>query len=367
MKIGKKFNKSFSKKLVHWYENNKRDLPWRGTDAPYNIWISEAMLQQTQVETVIPYYNRFLKSFPQIKSLANADLSQVLKAWEGLGYYARARNLHKAAQIIIQNYDGFLPDKYSALLRIPGIGSYTAAAIASIAFDERHAVVDGNVSRVLSRLFLLKEPPGQNKSSFQQIATQLLPDDSPGNFNQAMMELGALVCTPKNPSCPECPVQSLCQASKTLKDPSILPVRAISKPKPHFDVVAGIIWHRGRILIDRRPLNGLLGGLWEFPGGKKENGETLEQCLKREIKEELAIQVEAGQPFITVRHEYTHFKITLYSFQCKFRGGTPKLRNAIDWKWVKPGELEQFAFPKANKRILTALLAEHGSDFKSAF
>ncbi|MFQ5675407.1 MAG: A/G-specific adenine glycosylase, partial [bacterium] len=291
MKIGEKISGSFAKELLQWYDNHKRDLPWRRSNNPYHIWVSEAMLQQTQVETVIPYYKEFLKSFPQIMSLANADLSEVLKAWEGLGYYARARNLHKGAQLICRDYDGLLPDKYHELLRIPGIGPYTAAAIASIAFDERYAVVDGNVSRVLSRLFLMNEPPSQNKPQFQKIATLLLHGNRPGDFNQAMMELGALVCTPKDPACSECPVQAHCEAFKTLTDPSMLPKRAFAKPKPHFDVVVGIIWRRGRILIDQRPLNGLLGGLWEFPGGKKENGETLQQCLTREIKEELGIQV----------------------------------------------------------------------------
>ncbi len=314
------------------------------------------MLQQTQVETVLPYYKRFLQTFPNLKSLANAELSQVLKMWEGMGYYARARNLLKAAQVIVKENKGRMPSSCDELVKIPGIGPYTAAAVASIAFNENVPVVDGNVARVLSRVLRMEEPPSKNKSKLAAAAKMLLPQGQSGDFNQAMMELGALICVPQNPKCAKCPVSVLCKAYQEMADPSVLPVITPKKETPHYDVVVGIIWHKGRIFIDQRPENGLLGGLWEFPGGKQEDGETLEECLAREIREELGIRVKVKKHFLTVRHAYTHFKITLHSFQCKLLKGTPKPQKAIDWKWVRPQEMTNYAFPKANRRILDALL-----------
>lgn len=356
------FNSAFSVKLLTWYTTNKRNLPWRRTSDPYRIWVSEIMLQQTQVDTVIPYYGRFLRVFPTIRSLARAQLSQVLKLWEGLGYYARARNLHKAAQILVKEHKGIMPQTHGKLIKIPGIGPYTAAAVASIAFNESVPVVDGNVARVLSRVLRIEGPPGRYKSKFANSARQLLPGGRAGDFNQAMMELGALICLPQNPKCSQCPVNFFCQAYQQMEDPSVLPTRIPPKQKPHYDVVVAIIWHDGKILIDQRPENGLLGGLWEFPGGKQEKGETLEECLHREIKEELGIKIKVEKPFLNVRHAYTHFKITLHSFQCKLLGGKPAPKKAIAWKWVRPDEITLFAFPKANKRVLEALLVSQSSD-----
>ncbi len=323
------------------------------------IWVSEVMLQQTQVETVLPYYKRFLRAFPNLKSLASAELSQVLKQWEGMGYYARARNLLKAAQIIVKEHKGTMPGSYDELIKIPGIGPYTAAAVASIAFNENVPVVDGNVARVLSRVLRIEVLPGKNKSKFTNAAKKMLPAGQASDFNQAMMELGALICSPQNPKCAKCPVSVFCKASQEMPDPSVLPVKTPKKKTPHYDVVVGIIWHKGKIFIDQRPVNGLLGGLWEFPGGKQEEGETLEECLEREIREELNIRVKVKEHFLTVRHAYTHFKITLHSFQCKLLKGTPKPQKAIDWKWVHPLEMTQYAFPKANKKVLEALLANN--------
>ena len=356
MRVETKKKSVFSESLINWYERNKRKLPWRNTGDPYRIWISEVMLQQTQVETVLPYYKRFLQTFPNLKSLANAELSQVLKMWEGMGYYARARNLLKAAQVIVKENKGRMPSSCDELVKIPGIGPYTAAAVASIAFNENVPVVDGNVARVLSRVLRMEEPPSKNKSKLAAAAKMLLPQGQSGDFNQAMMELGALICVPQNPKCAKCPVSVLCKAYQEMADPSVLPVITPKKETPHYDVVVGIIWHKGRIFIDQRPENGLLGGLWEFPGGKQEDGETLEECLAREIREELGIRVKVKKHFLTVRHAYTHFKITLHSFQCKLLKGTPKPQKAIDWKWVRPQEMTSYAFPKANKRILEALL-----------
>jgi len=358
MTIEPGFKTSFVDKLLDWYRENKRDLPWRQTSDPYRIWLSEIMLQQTQVDAVIPYYKRFLQKFPDLCSLADATLADVLKVWEGLGYYARARNLLNAAQLMVRNNGGAMPQTHDELIKIPGIGPYTAAAVASIAFNEDYPVVDGNVLRVLSRIFKIEDAPGKKgtKTKFVDAARELLPEGQASEFNQAMMELGALICLPKNPKCDQCPVTSLCLAFQTLENPAVLPIKAPPRNKPHYDVVVGIIWNKGKIFIDQRPTDGLLGGLWEFPGGKKELNETLEECLEREIFEELGIRVKVQGPFMTVPHAYTHFKVTIHSFQCQLLDGKPKPRKAIDWKWVTPKEITKYPFPKANKKILDALL-----------
>lgn len=358
MKLEQKFKTAFAEKLIGWYHKSKRDLPWRQTSDSYEIWVSEVMLQQTQVDQVLPYYERFLTAFPTLKSLAAAELSDVLKVWEGMGYYSRARNLKSAADILVKSNHGRMPKTHDELIKIPGIGPYTAAAVASIAFNESFPVVDGNVLRVLSRVLKITDPPGKKglKSRFVQAARALLPEGEAGDFNQAMMELGALVCTPHKPKCTRCPISFFCQAYQTMKDPAILPVRVPPKNRPHYDVAIGIIWKQGKILIDQRPKEGLLGGLWEFPGGKQELGETLEECLAREIREEMDIEIRVQGPFLTVPHAYSHLKVTLHSFQCQHLSGQPRPQKAIDWKWVSPREINKFAFPRANKIILDALL-----------
>ncbi|HEX9654024.1 MAG TPA: A/G-specific adenine glycosylase [bacterium] len=358
MKLEHKFKTAFNEKLLEWYHKNKRDLPWRRTSDPYKIWVSEVMLQQTQVEQATPYYEKFLKVYPDLQSLANAQLDDILKVCEGMGYYARARNIKNAADILVNQYNGEIPRTHDELIKIPGIGPYTAAAIASIAFNENYPVVDGNVLRVLARILKIDEPPKKKgvKSKFVHAARSLMPEGRAGDFNQAIMELGALVCTPQKPKCSECPVNFFCLAYQTLEDPSVLPVRAPTKDKPHYNVVIGIIWKKGKILIDRRPEEGLLGGLWEFPGGKQELGETLEECLEREIREDMHIKIRVQGPFLTVPHAYTHFKITLHSFQCQHLEGEPRPKKAIEWRWVEPDDMRKYAFPKANKIIMEALL-----------
>ncbi|MDZ7261302.1 MAG: A/G-specific adenine glycosylase [candidate division KSB1 bacterium] len=361
------FKIQFNTKLLYWFEENKRPLPWRMTREPYRIWLSEVMLQQTQVEQVLPYYQRFLETFPDIHTLAWASVSEVLKVWEGLGYYARARNLLMAAQEMVQKYQGKIPENYKELSQLPGLGPYTTAAVLSIAFNQDYAVVDGNVTRVLCRIFKIEQDPKQNstKKKLSRLASNLLPSGRAGAFNQAMMELGAVICTPQKPHCDICPVNTLCKA-RTLTDPSSLPIKIPRPPKPHYDVTAGIIWNDGRILITQRPAKGLLGGLWEFPGGKQEQGESLEECLVREIQEELAIQISVDRPFMTVKHAYTHFRITLHAFHCTYLGGEPRTIECSALRWVRPDELPRFAFPKADQKLLEALLAPPvHPDFKS--
>ena len=352
-------NPELAADLLSWYDHAAADLPWRRTSDPYAIWLSEIMLQQTQVETVIPYYERFLVNFPTVASLADAPIEVVLKQWEGLGYYSRARNLHRAAQVIALDLGGVFPTTADGLQQLPGIGRYTAGAIASIAFGQVAPVLDGNVIRVFARLTDLDADVTQTetKAHLWKLAENWLPAVRAGDYNQALMELGRTVCKPRNPLCESCPVQRHCRAYAhgTQAD---RPVKAKRAATPHYDVAAGMIWNeRGRLLIAQRPLEGLLGGLWEFPGGKQEADETLEECLKRELQEELAIHVEVGDLFTVVRHAFTHFKITLHAFTCQYVSGPPQAIGVRDFAWVKPEDLEQYSFGKADREVIQALTA----------
>jgi len=354
----------FRQLLLEWYAAERRRLPWRETRDPYLIWVSEVMLQQTQVKTVISYFAAFITAFPTVAALAAASLDSVLKAWEGLGYYARARNLHKAAKYIVAHYNSRIPESYDALRKIPGIGAYTAAAIASIAFAEPRAVLDGNVRRVLARLFLLRgnlQRAGA-KEKLQNLAGVLLDRKRPGDFNQALMELGAILCSPRKPACLICPVSAHCGAFQNLENPAELPERIPRQPLPHYDIAVGLIWDEGYLFIDKRREDGLLGGMWEFPGGKIEPGETAPEAVKREILEELDLDVEVGEFFMEVRHAYSHFRITLHVYHCIYRDGEPRLNAATDWRWVKPDELKFFAFATANKKIIQRLDTEFAAE-----
>ena len=347
---------SIRRRLLEWYYLNGRDLPWRGETDPYRIWISEVMLQQTQVATVIPYYHRFLARFPTLIDLAAAPLDDVLKRWEGLGYYARARNLHRAAKKVVDDFGGQLPQTVAELRRLPGFGEYTSGAVASIAFGQVTPAIDGNVKRVLTRLFAIQSDitRGAGIKQLRHIATTLVDPTAPGDWNQALMELGATVCLPKRPRCLQCPLRQHCRAlAKGIEQ--TLPRKPAKKPLPHFDVTAAVIQHNGHILIAQRPPEGMLGGLWEFPGGKQEPGETLPQCLRREINEELGVEIEVGEPVTVVKHSYTHFKITLHAFYCRLLRGQPQAIGVADWRWVKPHQFDGFAFPRTDQQILEAL------------
>ncbi len=344
------------KTLLRWFAEHGRDLPWRKTKDPYAIWVSEIMLQQTRVSTVVPYYERFLKRFPTVESLARARLDTILKLWEGLGYYSRARNLHLAAGGIIERFDGRFPRTAAELLTLPGIGRYTAGAIASNAFDERAPIVDGNIERVLCRVFRIHGNPKDSvvQKMLWSIAGDLVPAKNPGLFNQALMEIGAEVCTPRNPQCGDCPLSRVCQAKRHGEQLS-LPTRIPKKPLPIHTVVVGVIYKAGRILIDKRKPEGLLGGLWEFPGGKRESGESLEAALLREVQEELAIRIRVERPLTVVDHTYSHFRVRIHAFECSWISGEPRCITCADFKWVRPGDLGRYAFPAANNKIIKVL------------
>lgn len=343
--------------LLNWFNLHQRILPWRSYPIPYHVWISEMMLQQTQVQTVIPYFERFFQRFPTIQALAQADLQDVLKVWEGLGYYARARNLHKAAQVLVRDYSGQLPSDYVLLQSLPGIGPYSAAAIVSIAFSQPIPVVDGNVVRVFSRFWGIWDDI-RNSHIRADIFKRLEPSiqrHSPSLFNQAMMELGALICVPTAPLCDQCPLKSQCFAALHDKTRE-LPVKSVKPSIPHYEVAVGIIWNQDRFLISKRHESSMLGGLWELPGGKCHSGETLEAVLHRKIQSELGLTIQILDEFCRVKHAFTHFKMTLIAFECHYLDG--KLEKSVMpiHHWIGLSEIEKYPFATATKRILEKIL-----------
>lgn len=312
------------------------------------------MLQQTQVKTVIPYFERWLALFPTVTDLAAADQQAVLKAWEGLGYYARARNLHRAAQAIVAEHNGHFPATLAAALTLPGIGRTTAGGILSAAFNQPVAILDGNVKRVLARLIALTVCPSRALPQLWELSTALIDPQHGRDFNQALMDLGATICT-RRPLCDRCPWQDACQAYN-LGMQSQLPMPETRAPLPHKIIGVAVIWNQaGQILIDRRPQSGLLGGLWEFPGGKVEPGETIPACIAREIREELAIEITVGAQLTVVDHTYTHFRVTLHVHHCQYVSGEPQPIACDEIRWVSLAELDDYPFPKANIQIIAAL------------
>ncbi len=341
-------------------------MPWRSDPSPYRVWISEIMLQQTQVVSAIPYFTRFIARFPDVQTLAATPLQDVLKAWEGLGYYSRARNLHQAAQVIVQQHASQVPGSFALLLTLPGIGRYTAAAVASIAFGEAVPVVDGNVLRVFARFLNSAEDislPATRDRVFDFLKQPVSTSGNPSWFNQSIMELGALVCTPRNPTCAECPLTPFCLALKKGRVDR-LPVKAKKGTVRHDTVGVGIVFDsKGRILIARRKAGGLLGGLWEFPGGKRKGAEALRQTAVREVLEETGLTVEVEHPLPSVNHAYSHFTVTLHPFICRRAGGRARALGSDEIRWVKPSELGQFPFPAANRKIELELIKKIGTKY----
>jgi len=354
---------SFAADLLRWFRANAADLPWRRARDPYTVWLSEIMLQQTQVQTVIGYYERFVARYPTVAALAAAPLDDVLKLWEGLGYYGRARNLHRAAQEVMARWGGDLPRTARDLQTLPGIGRYTAGAIASLAYGEDVPVLDGNVIRILTRLYNIADDVGQpaTLSRLWELAGALVPPGEAGPYNEALMELGRLICRPRRPQCGRCPLAIYCQAYRA-GVAELRPVKARRAPLPHYNVAAGVISgvQQDRFLIAKRRPEGLLGGLWEFPGGKQEDGESMPEALARELQEELGITVEVGEFVVRVRHAFTHFRITLDAYRCRHTGGEPRALGVADFAWVTLEEMADYAFGKADQQIIAALRVESG-------
>lgn len=342
--------------LLDWYTEHRRDLPWRKTDNPYCLWLSEIMLQQTQIKTVIPYYDRWLKHYPTLESAAQATVDELLKLWEGLGYYARVRNFHQALKIVVTEYNGKIPGNWSEFRALPGVGEYTAAAVLSIAFLKPYPVLDGNVKRLMARLLGIRRLTPRNMKRILSNLNQWIKKTDPGAFNQAMMELGGRICQPNQPQCHACPLRLDCTAFQHGR-PETYPEPTVKKKRPHYRIVVGCIWQNGRFIIARRPEEKMLGGLWEFPGGKIEEGESETEALKREIREECDLKVTIGKRVGTIRHAYSHFSIEMTLFHCF----PEKKINQRKVTLITPEEIEQYAFPGANHKLFNLLNRQNWS------
>ncbi len=349
--------------LLDWWEaHGRHEIPWkRGADGsrpgpgepldPFGVWVAEVMLQQTQLAVVLPYWQRWMVSFPDLGALAAATEHEVLMRWQGLGYYARARRLHQGARQL----SGPWPRTLAGWMALPGIGRSTAGSILSSAFDQPFAILDGNVQRVLARLIAHPGPPKREPAHFWALSESLLDRASPRSFNQALMDLGAGVCTPRNPDCGRCPWRGSC-AAYAAGAPHHYPVKDASKPVPFQVIGVGVVRDgEGRVLIDQRLNEGLLGGLWEFPGGKQEPGEAIEATIRRELMEELAIEVAVEEELITLEHAYSHKRLRFVVHLCRWLAGEPRPLASQQVRWVDPGELEAYPFPAANARIIAAL------------
>jgi A/G-specific adenine glycosylase len=342
------------RRLLDWYRSNRRDLPWRRTRDPYAIWISESMLQQTRVETVIPYYERFLERYPDVQALATADLEDVLGLWAGLGYYSRARNLHRAARVVIEEHDGELPDEVSALRELPGVGRYTAGAVASIAFDRPEPVVDGNVARVLARLRGIEEDVGSPRvvRRLWEEAGALAAGSEPGSLNQALMELGATLCTPRAPRCSACPVANRCVARREGSE-SRLPLKSPRGARRPVQAVAGWVVRRGRALAVQRPATGLMGGMWELPGGELDGGEEPATAMRRTLRERVGLSVASAEPLGVVDHAFTHLQLRLHVFRCATPRGRVRLDGFDAHRWLPPEAVADLPHGAATRKALT--------------
>ncbi len=349
-----------AERLVAWLRMGRRDFPWRHGRDPYGVWISEVMLQQTQAATVAPYFLRWMAVFPDVQTLAAASRDDVLKAWEGLGYYARARHLHLAAQKIVAEHGGLIPERRDALLALPGVGRYTAGAILSLAFDQAEPVLDGNVRRVLCRIYNIAEDPRTPEIEQQlwTLAESLVgaaPNGAAGDLNEALMELGAVVCTPRQPACPACPVRECCEA-RELGVQELRPVKRSRAPTPLYRAwVALIRDEAGRYLTVHRRDQGLLGGLWGFPVVIMSLDQLPQPRFEAGLIEDLGIEVTPVRREAGLRHAYTHFRLLLEAWTCEIRSGEPQPFGYVAVRWASPEEIDGLALAATDRKILSAL------------
>ena len=352
---------SFSADILRWFKKNARILPWRDlkhTPDPYQVWISEIMLQQTTVATVSRRFSDWINRFPSISSLAAASEQSVLKAWQGLGYYTRARNVLKCAQILVDHHKGTLPDTVDALSQLPGFGPYTASAVASIAFDRQVPLVDANVRRVMMRILAINEKPSAHfDRQIINCLNRLIPSSKPGHFNQAMMELGALLCRSTEPLCNQCPVRPHCKAyQKGIQE--LIPQKQ-TKTIKKIDAVIAIIWVKNKVIIQQRPPNGLLAGLWEFPGGKVEpEDSSFEAALRREVYEETRLNVQIRKKLGSVTHYYTAYKVNLTAYECSCE---TRIKQTPIFKLVSAKEIIKYPMPSGSAKLVDRYLRAKGS------
>ena len=360
--------------LLQWFrENGRYWIPWKlkkdgsipqlgESISPYEIWIAEVMLQQTQLKVVIPYWEKWMKAFPTLTYLAEADLEHLLMIWQGLGYYSRANRIHQSSKILIEfvgkNRDQdphSWPNEIEQWISLPGIGRSTAGSIISSAFDLPTPILDGNVKRILSRLLAIERKTIKDETKLWQFSSFLISKLSPRNFNQALMDLGAMICTPKKPSCSSCPLQNFCVAH-TKYDPDDFPKKLMTKTKPLQEIGIGLVFNEnGELLIDQRLESSSMGGMWEFPGGKKTSDESIEKTIERELNEELGIVVKVGAKLLSFEHTYTHKKLYFTVHFCEWISGEPKPLVSQRLLWVSPERLHEFPFPAANAKIISEL------------
>ena len=361
-------------RLLKWFsENGRHFIPWKLKKdgsipktgeyiSPYQIWIAEVMLQQTQLKVVIPYWEKWMKIFPSLNELAESNFENVLLIWQGLGYYSRANRIHQSSKILIE-YIGknkvqdphSWPIEIDTWMSLPGIGRSTAGSIISSAFDLPTPILDGNVKRIFSRLLAIQRKSTRDEKRFWELSSLLIPTLNPRDFNQALMDLGAIICTPKKPNCFSCPLQQFCVAHIKY-DPKNFPKIEMSKTKPLQEIGIGLVFNKsGELLIDQRLESSSMGGMWEFPGGKKNSDESIKETIKRELKEELGIVVEVGLKLLSFEHAYTHKKLYFTVYICELISGEPKPLASQKLLWVSPEKLFDFPFPAANAKIISEL------------
>ncbi len=344
--------------LLNWFDINQRELPWRRTYDPYQVWISEIMLQQTQMDRGVDYFKRWIKKYPDVYHLHSASEQELFKSWEGLGYYSRVRNIRKCAELLVREYGGRLPKTVDKLQKLPGIGPYTAGAISSIGYNQTVPVVDGNIGRIFARYFNIEEQlklPKVKKQLWQQ-ADELVPEGRAREFNQALMELGALICTPRKPNCEGCPIKEECFAYR-FDAAHARPVKGDKVVIVPIYMATGVLLHDGKVFIQQRLDEDIWGGLWEFPGGSIERDETPEETVVREFEEETGFEVKLEKKITTAIHHYTRYKVTLHGYFCRLEQADqlPALTSAQDYRWVEPKELDLYGFPSGHRKLINYL------------
>ena len=346
--------------LVRWYRRHRRPLPWRADRDPYRVWVAEVLLQQTRVAQAAPYFERFVREFPSVDALARAPADRVLKVWQGAGYYARAHRLHAAARQLVRERGGRLPTTVGELATLPGVGPYIARAVAAIAFGRPCVAMEANGRRVAAR-WTREEGDVRDPTVSARLERNLagvLPGSDPGTFNEAVMELGETICRPVQPLCPACPAAFACRAYRELDDPATIPRRAERARRPHVRAAVVVLSDRGRWLVQRRPASGLLPGLWEFPGGRIERGESPEEAARRELREETGLSAVRWVPLGTVRHAYSHFSVELHAFAAQLPATRASGAHGRRRRWVTPSEFRRLPVPKATEKVTALARAE---------